>query len=195
MKSSSSRCRRLFNRIDPDPRPWSTPSICVHGVVVQRWGSDDGVLRVRQEIFRAAFSANLPAVQDHHAIADVFDVREQMRTQQNRGSPSPEFQQQILHLAGADGIEAGGRLIEDQQLGIVDQRLGEPEAATHPLRVLADRPTLDLREPDHVEKFVDATLPRAAVEPEDATVVVEGLTGVEEPVQVGLLREIADLAP
>ena len=47
-------------------------------------------------------------------------------------SRRPENQR--AHVAAAQRIEAGHRLVEDHELGIVDQRLGDADALQHALR-------------------------------------------------------------
>ena len=44
---------------------------------------------------------------------------------------------QLLDLGRADRVEPRGRLVEQDQLGVVDQRLGQPDAPLHTLRILA----------------------------------------------------------
>ena len=55
------------------------------------------------------------------------------------------------HLLAAERIEAGGRLVEQHQLGIADQRLGELRALAHAGREPADRSEPGLVETDEVE--------------------------------------------
>ena len=55
------------------------------------------------------------------------------------------------------GIEAVGGLVEDQDLGVAEQRVGEPEALAHAERVLADPPPgRRLVEADELQQRVDA---------------------------------------
>ena len=46
-------------------------------------------------------------------------------------------QDQRAHVAAAERVEARHRLVEEDDLGVVDQRLGEADALDHPLRELA----------------------------------------------------------
>ena len=115
-----------------------------------------------------------------------------MRTQENRRPPSPQFQQQVFHLAGSDGVKAGGRFVKNQEFRIVDQSLSQPKATTHALGIFTDGPTLDLRQPDHVEKLVNSTGSGSTIESENSSVVVERLLRIEVAVQIRLFWEIAD---
>jgi len=54
-------------------------------------------------------------------------------------------------------VEAVGGLVEDQDLGVAEQRVGEPEALAHAERVLADpSPGRRLVEADEFQQRVDA---------------------------------------
>src|SRR5690606_19309611 len=122
----------------------------------------------------------------------VLDVGEQVAGKQNGLAAAAELEDEILDLARADGIETGGGLIKDEQFGIVDERLGDADAAGHALGVLAHGAELDGGEADHVEQFIDAALALALREFEELAVIVQRLAGVEEGVEVGLFGQVAD---
>ena len=79
----------------------------------------------------------LPAEQDRDAVADVLHVGQQVAAEQDRLALLLEREDQVLHLARADRVEAGRRLVEQDQVGVVDQRLGQADAAGHALGILA----------------------------------------------------------
>ena len=89
------------------------------------------------------------------------------------------------HTAGpADRVEPGGRLVEEQHLGVVHERGGEVEAALHAARVGADAAVERVADVDQLAELVDAAgRPRAAeqaVEPAlQAQQLGAGLLGVE----------------
>ena len=64
----------------------------------------------------------------------------------------------------ADRVEAGGRLVEEEHAGLVDERGGEVEPALHPARVGADAAVGGLRQPDPAEQRVGAPVALGAVE-------------------------------
>jgi len=49
-----------------------------------------------------------------------------------------EREDQVLHLACANRIQAGGGLVEQDQIGIVNHRLRQPDAPGHALGILAE---------------------------------------------------------
>ena len=70
-------------------------------------------------------------VQDADAMADQFDLRQQMRTEKDGFAGAIGFQQQLAHRDPRQRIERRSWLVEDQQLGIVDQRLRQTDALLH----------------------------------------------------------------
>ena len=80
-----------------------------------------------------------------------------MRGEQHGAAAVGEAAQQPAHPAHALGIEAVGGLVEDQDLGIAEQRVGEAEALAHAERVLADALAgRGLVEADELQQRVDA---------------------------------------
>ena len=57
----------------------------------------------------------------------------------------------VEHLLAAERVEAGGRLVEQHQLGIADERLGQLGALAHAGGEAADRAEAGLVEADQVE--------------------------------------------
>ncbi len=66
--------------------------------------------------------------------------------------------QQIAHLDDAGRVQAVGRLIQDQQLGIVQQGDGQPQALLHPQRIGVDPIPLPIGQADQAQDGVDARL-------------------------------------
>ena len=73
-----------------------------------------------------------PAGVDHHdVVAHLLHVVEQVGGHQHRDAERAEAGDERQHLLAAERIEAGGRLVEQHQLGIADERLGELGALAH----------------------------------------------------------------
>lgn len=61
-------------------------------------------------------------------------------------------------VAGGDGVDTDGRLVEEEHLGAVEQTAGDVEALPHAARVALDALLLPAQEADQVEEFGDAAL-------------------------------------
>ena len=72
------------------------------------------------------------AMQDRHALADALNVAEDMGGEQHGHAAllghSPDELQEIV---ASQRVEPGRRLVEQQHLRIVDQRLGKPDLLAH----------------------------------------------------------------
>jgi hypothetical protein len=64
-----------------------------------------------------------PPVDDQNAVADLLDLREDMRGEQD-GVGFAQLLDQLAHLPDLPGIQADGGLVEDQDVGVVQDGLG-----------------------------------------------------------------------
>jgi hypothetical protein len=90
-------------------------------------------------------------------------------------------------------VEAVGRLVEDQDLGIVQDRLREADAALEALRQRVDRLIQHLAEMQPRDDVVDALLPARALEAAHVGDEVEEGEGCHLAVTRRTLGQIADL--
>ena len=101
----------------------------------------------------------LAALDRDEEVADPLDLAEEVRGDDDR---DPELaagsKDQLQHLVAAGRIEAVRGLVEQQQPGIVDERLGELDPLLHPRRVAADRP-VPLLVQAHVAEDLGGPLP------------------------------------
>src|SRR5271166_3019707 len=67
-------------------------------------------------------------------MADQLDFRQQVRAEEDGLAGAIALQQQLTHGNARDGIERRGGLVENQQLGIADQRLRQSDALLHAAR-------------------------------------------------------------
>ena len=95
-------------------------------------------------------------VQNHRPVADILHVRQQVTRQDDRLAALGERENQILDFAAADRVEPGGRLVEDDQVGVVDERLRQADAALHALREFADVTPPGVVQPDHLDQLLGA---------------------------------------
>ena len=105
---------------------------------------------------------------------------------------------QLLQLLGqvasCGGIEAGGRLIHEQQPGFVQQRLGQFHTSAH---AAGESLGVFVRAVSKVESFepvVDALVQIASAQAVEASLVYEVFTRGEFAVEAGLLKDDAEHA-
>ena len=107
---------------------------------------------VRSSSDSVAPDSDEPAgVDHHHVVAHLLHVVEQVGGHQHRDAERAEPGDEREHLLAAERVEAGGRLVEQHQLGVADERLGQLRALAHAGGEPADRPEPRLVEPDEVE--------------------------------------------
>ena len=91
-----------------------------------------------------------------------------------------EAAHEYAHVAHARRVQAGGRLVEDEQGGVADQRSGNAKPLAHAVRVAADLVALPVGQLHGIERRVDPALGAAAVERGDELeVAAAGEVGVE----------------
>ena len=98
-------------------------------------------------------------MEDRDAVANVLHVGQQVPGEDDRLALLAQVADQLLDFRGADRVEPRGRLVEQDQLGVVDQRLGQPDAALHALGILAKLAMLGTGEADHVDQLADPLVP------------------------------------
>ena len=79
---------------------------------------------------------DLALVDDHHALAGLRDLGQDVRAQDD-GVRARQPLDEVAGLHDLLRVEAGGRLVEDQDLGVVQDRLRQPDALPVALRELA----------------------------------------------------------
>ena len=67
-------------------------------------------------------------VHDRDAVAQGVGLLNVMGRQQDRAALAAHLQDRIVQLATGLGVEAGRRLVEEEDLGLVDERQGQREA-------------------------------------------------------------------
>jgi len=73
------------------------------------------------------------AQDDRDLVADHLGVGKDVRRDEDRLSLVAQRQDQVPHVSATERIEARHRLVEDQEIGISDQRLCQADALAHAL--------------------------------------------------------------
>ena len=103
-----------------------------------------------------------------------------------------ELREQLPELAARHRIDAGGRLVEQDQRRLVDQRAGERELLLHAARKLLREPPAERRQPRQIEQPVSrgGVVANAVNLGKERDVLVDAQIAVEAE----LLRQVSDRA-
>ena len=96
-----------------------------------------------------------PVIDDRDAIAQRLDLLHVVGRVEHRHAVGAERAHGLEDVVAALRIDADGRLVEDQQLGAVEQAGGEVEPPLHAARVVLDQIARALAQPDDVERPAD----------------------------------------
>ena len=118
-----------------------------------------GCARERQLAHDAAL------LDEHDAVAGRLDFAQQVRVEEHRRAARAQLADDVAHEQAAERIEARRRLVEEDERGLVEQRLGEADALQHALAVAAQLAVGGVEQVDAREQLVDARLERRARSP------------------------------
>jgi hypothetical protein len=127
-----------------------------------------------------------------HAAAQRLGVAQDVRAEEDGASAIAQPENQRSHVAAPERIETRHRLVEDHELGIVDERLRDADALEHPLREFPEL-QLPLRADAHfVEQPARADAAIGAAIAEEAGEVREQLLGSQVVVEERVFRKVTD---
>ncbi len=140
------------------------------------------------EFGAGAVEEELPLVEDEQAVADAVDVAENMGTEDD-GFAAAELFEEGEGLATADGVEAGGGFVPNEEFGVIHEGCGDPEAGFHAGGVGADAAAGVFDEADGAEEVAEAGMAVAAAESEAAGDELEVTDGGEVLRERGFVGE------
>ena len=127
------------------------------------------------------------AVDDADAVGELVGLLEVLRGEQDGHAQLVVEPLHLLpHAGAADRVEPGGRLVEEQHVGVVHQRGGEVEPATHAARVGVDAPVERVAEVDQRAELDQPLVDLLAGEPVELALQAQQL-------DAGLLRVEGDV--
>jgi len=119
-----------------------------------------------------------------------------VRGQQDRqGFPLGDAAELFPHSRARLGIEAGRRLIQEDDARAVDEAERDVQPPFHAARIAADDPVGCVLDPDQAEQLVHALAQGAAVHALDAALEHQVLAPCRLAVDARALRDIADCSP
>lgn len=132
-----------------------------------------GVLR--DEIAGAALGDDPPLVHDDQSIAELLGLIHVMGGEDQGHALALEPEEPIPQDVPRLRVQPGGRLIEQQQLGVVDQAAGNDEATLHPSGEGLDLVAAPLGELRELQQLIGASAHLGAGEAKEAAVNPEVL--------------------
>ena len=125
--SPATRVRRAAGRVEEH-------------VVERRLAVEAGALaQVGLELRGRALAHDPPVVDDRQPVAELVGLLEVLRGEEDRRAARVDAAQLVPDRQPARRVQAGGRLVEEQDVGLVHERRGEVEPALHAARVALDR--------------------------------------------------------
>ena len=128
-------------------------------------------------------------------ITDFLRLREQMGGEQHSDSTPSKIENQIANFARPCRVDTCGWFVQDDQPGIVNQRLREPDALQHPFRISAQPAFPRLRQSDKVEQFIYAIFQSSAFQPAKSSEKTQRFFPSEIFVKIRILRQKTDCFP
>src|SRR5262245_59326641 len=121
------------------------------------WNLDPGAprrARLASDLGDRALGNHPAAVEDEDPRAGLLDLTKQVGGEDDRGPTLlGDGGDQPEHLALSRGVEPEGRLVEEDDRGVVDQRPDDPQALAHAAAVGADPRAALVSQPDLGEQL------------------------------------------
>ena len=151
---------------------------------------------VRAQLLDVAERDHRPALDDADPVAQRLDQLELVRREQHRHARRGLVAQHPAHHVDRDGVEAGERLVEHQDLGVVDERRGQLHALLVAQRQLEDLVAAPLRDAQHLGPVLHrARVADAASQPVQPRQVDQLVADLHARVQAALLGHVPDAPP
>ena len=147
------------------------------------------------QLARRALGDDLRPVHDHEAVAELLGLVHVVRREDERHALLLQPVEPVPERVAGLGIEAGRRLVEEQELGARDERAGDRQPPLHPARERVDLRVAAVGELDEVEQLGRPPGDDVAREAEEAAVDLEVLPDEELEIEVVLLRHDPEPLP
>ena len=173
-------------------RPSSLPSSASRAASVKRSSSTSLVACCVDELARRALGHDLRLVHHHEVVAQLLRLVHVVGGDDERRPAALQLVEPLPEEVPRLRVEAGGRLVEDDELRLVDERAGDREAPLHAAGQRLDLVLRALVELDELEQLVGPLVGDVARDVEVARVHLEVLAHRELGVEVVDLRHDAE---
>ena len=113
-------------------------------------------LGVPAQLFDGALPDDAAPVDHRHPLADLLHLAHQVARQDDGASLAAEVDDELAHVPHPLRVKTIRGLVEDDQLGVLEQRCGHAEALLHAQRVGPELVTCTVCETDGLESGADA---------------------------------------
>ncbi len=113
-----------------------------------------------------------------------------MAGEQNGFAAPAQGDNQIFHFSTADRVQTGGRLVQNEKIGIIQQCLRQSHAAAHAMRKFPDQTVARGIQSHHVEKLAAAVGDLSLAEIEYRAEVGQGFHGGQIFIEIRPFRQI-----
>jgi len=141
-----------------------------------------------------AHQGDLALVEQRHAVANALHPVEQVRRQQHRNARLLQPPDHLQELEGGVRVEARGRLVENGDLGLLHDNLGDAQSLAHAAREGGDAHVGHVRKVDGLERRHDPPAALAARDGQQARGVDEVLARRHVVVEADRVGQVADAA-
>ena len=152
-----------------------------------------GLVFEGDELIEGALLEHFTLMDDANGVADFLDLFEEVGAEKDGDAFGLEVEDEVANLARAKRVNAGGRLVEDEEAGRLDEGLGEADALEHAFGVASESAASGFGEGGEVEEFFDAVGEAWPLHTAEFAVEFEGFAPGEVFVEVGVLGEVADV--
>ena len=136
------------------------------------------------------------AVVDHgDAIADLLHLAQEVGVEKHGRAPRGKAADDLAHVVPADRVERRRRLVEEDEVGLAQQRGAEAETLLHALGEGAHAVAGAFAEAHRLQYRADLILPARARQRRELAVEGEDLGRGEPGLVAEQLRQVADPAP
>src|SRR5438094_5868898 len=147
-------------------------------------------LVLKSQIAHAPFHPKFALVQYRHAIADSFDFAQFVGGKENSFALILQALDDLADFHAANGVQTTRWFIEDEEIGVINQRLGKADALLHSFRVSLYWPLPRLLQLDQFEHGIYPPLSFRSWKAEDSRIEAQQLFRRKEFVVVGQFWQV-----
>lgn len=147
-----------------------------------------------RQLINRALAGDLAGNKDRDAVAHHFEFAEEVAVDEDGFALIAEVGQDVADVAAADGVDAIGGFVEEDEVGVVDEGLGEADALHHAFGVGANFAISIGGHADGIEKFARAALAGFAIDAGESGKEFQSLAAGQVAGEAVVFGEVADVA-